>query len=116
MKTSLLSALATVVRNATQELIQAASVGDAAAIEVAIDKRAFAISDLESVLRDVPSDSTEANELRTELALQAAEAEEALRRLLEENGGRLRALSTRAAGISGYARHSRESSALDRSE
>jgi hypothetical protein len=110
-----LSSVAEAVRQATRELIQAASDGDAALIEQSIDKRALAVSDLESVLRSFPAGSPVADDLRADLALQAAEAEESLRRLIEENGGRLRTLASRSAGIGGYTAHSRGSSALDRS-
>jgi hypothetical protein len=110
-----LAVAADAVREATREVIRAAAAGDAAAIERAIGRRGIAVSALEGLLREPSVASGESEALRSELALQAAEAEERLRRVADESGGRLRDLAGRSAGIGGYARHSTGSSSLDRS-
>ncbi len=102
------------VRQATQALIVAAEQADVDAIHRSIDQRAGAMQQLEQALRSESTDPATRQEWARSLALQAADAEAALRRVMENSRQALQAISRGARVLRGYASNRSEPTALDR--
>ncbi len=102
------------VREATRSLIAAAERADVDAIHESIDQRAGAMQRLEQALgAEVPDPATREEWTRA-LASQAADAEAALRRVMENSRQALQAISRGARVLRGYASNRSEPTALDR--
>ncbi len=103
-----------VVREATGALIVAAERADVDAIHQSIDRRAGAMQRLEQALEAERPDSATREEWTRSLAMQAADAEAALRRVMENSRQALQAISRGARVLRGYASNRSEPTALDR--
>ena len=93
------------VRRATRALIAAAERGDVDAIHQSIDERSVAIQCLEAAVKESELDRNARKELARSLALQADDAETALKRLMESSRQELQALSRGARALRSYAAH-----------
>jgi hypothetical protein len=103
------------VCRATRELAVGATQGDAGAIERAVARRGQAVEAFVGLIGGASLDADVRQALRERLVLDGEQAAEALRRAGRDTRRMLQSLATTSRAVRGYAAHSGESAALDRS-